>query len=303
MVYAGNNTFWSCGYKYTSPNYSGVVSSSSDGGQSWTRHELYAGTQYGYVRALAVDPSNSDNLFAIGYANSAYILYKTTNGGTDWSEISPVGYTGTPYDMIINPTDSDRIAIASSSGLYATTDCGENWTKVTGSFTTVNELHQSDLFGGLVVATTSGVWIWEEWTGTPVHYGEDPAVANIKCVLEIEDYLFAGTSGSAAWRSFCGSAVEEETEFSLLSGGEISLSPNPISNGSASLEFSLPVSGFTTVIIYDLSGRAVQNVSSGNMTEGSNQLIVDTSSLAPGVYFTTVQSAGVNMSSRFVVSR
>ncbi len=280
-----------------------MVSSSSDGGQNWTRHELYAGTQYGYVRALAVDPSNSDNLFAIGYANSSYVLYKTTNGGTDWSEITPVGYTGTPYDMAVNPTDSDRMAIASSSGLYASTDGGENWAKVTSSFTTVNELHHSDDFGGLVAATTSGVWIWEDWTGSPVHYGEDPAVANIKCVLETqEQYFFAGTSGAAAWRSYCGTAIEEEAEFALPGNG-IRVSPNPVCNGSASVEFNLPLSGFTTVTIYDLSGRAVQTVSSENMTAGSNQLVVDTSSFAPGVYFTTVQSADVNMSSRFVVSR
>jgi len=304
MVYAGGDTFWSCGYKYTSPNYMAVVSKSIDGGQSWSRHELYTGSQYGYVRAVAVDPSDSDKVYAFGYKNSSYALFKTVDGGSSWSEIVPTGYTGTPYDMEVHPTDPNRIAVASSSGLYATSDGGYNWTKVTSSFSYASDLYQSAELNALIVSTTTGIWLWESWSGYPVHWGEDPGVAAINCaVTSAEDQtLYAGTAGGAVWASSFGVGVEENSSFEVLPT-QVRISPNPVTEGSAALHFNLPLSGYTSVKVYDLSGRAVQTVSSGAMSAGTYQLELDTSTLSPGVYFTNVQNGDVSFSVRFVVAR
>ena len=241
MVHAGGGTFWSCGYKYTSPDYMAVVSKSTDSGASWTRHTLYSGTQYGYVRAIAVDPANPDNVFAIGYENSAYKLYITENSGTSWSGVTPTGYTGTPYDMLVNPSNPDQIAVASSSGLYATDNGGANWSKVTSSFTTSYSLYQSDMLGGLVICTSSGIWVWENWTGAPVYFGEDPGIPGVQCVLETaEEYLIAGTLGASVWRSNCSTSVGEG-EFSTVEGlSPVTISPNPAISQFASVSFSLP---------------------------------------------------------------
>ena len=302
MLYAGSDTFWSCGYKYESPNYMSVVSKSTDGGITWVRHELYSGSTYGFTRAIAVDPADANTVYAIGYANSSYILYKTINGGGDWTEITPAGYTGTPYDMIVHPTNSSRIAIASSSGLYATTDGGENWSKVTTSFTTSNDLHQSELLNGLVIATTNGVWIWEEWTGAPVYYGEDPGTSNVHCVVSTEEHVFAGTTGSAVWRAYCAVDINDPNSLSIQKA-EIVVSPNPICSGAASLSFCLSSGGYTSIALYDVSGRIVHSVTSEFMDSGNHEIVMNTSLFSPGIYFARVSGEELNISTRFVISR
>ncbi|MCD4706267.1 MAG: hypothetical protein K8S62_00840 [Candidatus Sabulitectum sp.] len=273
MVYAGGSTFWSCGYKYSSPNYRAVVSQSIDGGQNWTRHELYSGSQYGYIRAVAVDPSDSDNVFALGYINGSYTLFKTENGGSSWSEVSPSGYSGTPYDLVVHPANPDRLAAASSSGLYTTTNGGLNWSKVTSSFSTSNDLYQSEDLYGLVISTTSGIWLWENWSGSPVHWGDNPGTVSINCAVACADdqTMYAGTAGGAVWTSHYGLSTEEDTHFEVLPA-QVSVFPNPVTGGFAALRINLPVSGHTTVTVYSLSGRVLQTVSSEIMTAGSHEL-------------------------------
>lgn len=154
---------------------------------------------YGYIRTVAVAPSDSDRVFAMGYAGGIYTLYKTENGGTSWSEVPASGLSGTPYDMMIHPADPDRIAIASS--------------------------------GGLVISTTSGIWVWDNWSGTPFHWGENPGVPGINCVLDTaEDVLFAGTAGAAVWTSWFGTGTEEANS-ATVPAPDMSISPNPVTGG------------------------------------------------------------------------
>lgn len=303
MVHAGGNTFWSCGYKYLSPNYLGVASVSTDAGASWTRHELYSGSNYGYVRAIGVDPSDTDRIFCLGYQSSAYILHYTENGGTTWLNMSPTGYTGTPYSFAVCPTNGNLLAAASSSGLYSSNDGGATWTKVTTAFGGVNDLFESDLLGGLLVATVNeGVWFWEDWTGAPVEVGSDLGHPNVKCIEESTEYIFAGTSGNSAWRSYNFVGIEEGAS-DPIAFTTISVSPNPSRGGYASITVALPTSQPVSIIIYDLAGRRVIMATEGIMGEGTNQLTIDTSSLASGMYFARLETENTSATARMIVTR
>ncbi len=303
LIHAGGSTFWSCGYKYTSPNYMAVVSKSTDGGASWTRHTLYSGSQYGYVRAVAVDPSNSNNVWALGYDNSQYRLHSTANGGGSWSTSTPGGYTGTPYDLKVDPDNPSHLAAASSSGLYHSTNGGTSWTKVTSSFGTAWSLYQSDLLGGLVISTNAGVWIWEDWQGTPVHFGEDPGVPTVQCVLDTDDeHILAGTSGASVWRSYCGTGIQWGSHAQVDAEAQVTISPNPVSSPSASLGFINVHPGSVTVEILDLAGRRVRTLCSGEMEAGSHQLTIQTDELVPGVYFAVVRTESDTVTGRFVLA-
>jgi len=303
MVFAGGSTFWSCGYKYESPNYMAVVSQSTDAGSSWTRHTLYSGTQYGYIRAIAVDPSDPDKVYALGYENSAYKLYVSTDAGGNWSAQTPTGYTGTPYDLRVDPSNPAHLAAATSGGLYHSTNGGLNWSKVPSGFTTSYSLYQSDMLGGLVICTTSGIWIWENWAGTPAYYGEDPGVPPVQCVIETsEDYLLAGTLGASVWRSNCNTSVGEGAFESIESFSPVTVSPNPVTSQIASVTFSLPAGGHTDVSFYDVSGRIVRELGSGEMETGTHQLSLTTNDMQPGVYFAVVHTGETVLSGRFVVT-
>ena len=303
MVYAGGTTFWSCGYKYTSPNYMAVVSQSTNSGATWTRHTLYSGTVYGYVRAIAVDPGDTDKVYALGYENSAFTLYYTTNGGSSWSSITPAGYSGTPYDLMVDPADPSHLAAATSSGLYHSTNGGANWSKVTSSFSTSYSLYQSGVLGGLVICTTSGIWIWYDWVGAPVYFGEDPGIPSVQCVIDTpENYLLAGTLGASVWRSYCGTSTDHE--YGAVQGfSPVTVSPNPATGQmTAAVTFSIPSPGHTSVSVYDVTGRIVRELASGHMETGTHQLSLPAESMQSGVYFAVVRTGDTVLSGRFVIA-
>ncbi|MCD4701236.1 MAG: hypothetical protein K8S24_05190, partial [Candidatus Aegiribacteria sp.] len=228
MVHEHGHTIWSCGYKYESPYYKGVVSVSTNAGSNWTRHELYSGSGYGYVRAIAVDPVDENRVFCMGYQNSTYTLYYTDNGGTTWNSNPASGYSGTPYGLAVCPANGNQLAAASSSGLYSSSNAGATWTKLTSAFGSANDLIQSTLLNGLLIATsTDGVWLWENWTGSPVQVGSDLGYSNIECLAESYDYIYAGTAGCAVWRSHNNTDIGEQSSDPQVNLS-LSITPNPI---------------------------------------------------------------------------
>jgi hypothetical protein len=69
--------------------------------------------------------------------------------------------------------------------------------------------------------------------------------------------------------------------------------PNPF-NPSTKISFSLANPGYTTLKVYNLTGKKVETLVDGNMTAGSHQVTFDGSSvsggLSSGMYFYRLQS-------------
>ncbi len=303
MVSEHGSTVWSCGYKYESPNYKGIASVSTDAGTSWTRHELYSGTGYGYVRAIAVDPNDENRVFCMGYQSSTYTFHYTEDGGTTWQNNPASGYSGTPYSLAVCPANGNLLAVAGSGGLYSSGDAGATWTKVTTAFGSANDLIESTLFNGLLVATsTDAVWLWENWAGAPVQVGNDLGSQKVQCLAESDEHLFAGTTGYAAWRSYNATGIGEQSPEPQINLA-LSITPNPVTGGLASAAFSLPAGQQITLAIYDITGRQVLVASEGIMSEGINQVSIYTSDLSTGIYFARLTTEGSSATARMVIIR
>ena len=119
---------------------------STDGGQSWKKI-LYRDNRSGAID-LAMDPANSKVLFAalwdvyrtpwlLNDGGPGSGLFKSTDGGDTWTEISrnpglPVGILG-KIGVTVSGADSRRIyAIveADDGGVYMSDDAGTNWTRI-----------------------------------------------------------------------------------------------------------------------------------------------------------------------------
>ncbi len=105
------------------------VYKSTNSGSTWSAISSWGGST---LRSLAVAPSNSNYI----YTATQSILYVTTDGGSNWSNITgtlPVGSANITYISV--KSDDPLTAWVSfggynSHGVYETTDGGTNWTSI-----------------------------------------------------------------------------------------------------------------------------------------------------------------------------
>jgi len=152
VVYAGTGEGWS----NVDAVYGGGIYKSTDFGDTWTLLSSTTGASsahFGDIMKLATDPSG--NIYAAtkdfkrGYGVTSYStaggLYKSTDGGTSWTEISSATFA-TNY---FNPTDVLPISSATIlyavnasgatlGGIYRTTDGGTNWGLIASNLPTSN---------------------------------------------------------------------------------------------------------------------------------------------------------------------
>jgi photosystem II stability/assembly factor-like uncharacterized protein len=122
------------------PSFPGLVYSapplfkSTDGGENWVRADFglpaYLRSDLGF--ALAIDPRNSDTLYA-AQGNSSQV-YKTTDGGTTWQAT----VSGQPFyplvwgvdhaALAVDPRDSNNVYLGLyGAGIYKSSDAGQTW--------------------------------------------------------------------------------------------------------------------------------------------------------------------------------
>ncbi len=69
--------------------------------------------------------------------------------------------------------------------------------------------------------------------------------------------------------------------------------PNPF-NPSTSIKFSLPISSFTTLKVYNLVGQEVATLVNENLNAGTYEATLNGANLTSGVYFYTINADGYN---------
>lgn len=122
---------------------------STDGGATWTHMGL---TEESIVSKIIVDPTNSNIVYAstMGipfFTSNDRGLYKSTDGGVNWSQILFVDVDAGIIDMVMDPANSQTLYAASwnrirnnevsevygpDAHIYKTTNGGATWTMLTG---------------------------------------------------------------------------------------------------------------------------------------------------------------------------
>ncbi|SDB25433.1 Uncharacterized protein SAMN03097699_0325 [Flavobacteriaceae bacterium MAR_2010_188] len=120
---------------------------STDAGLTWKHMGLEATKT---IHRIIIDPNNPDIVYvgAMGdpfTANEHRGLYKTTDGGLNWKKILYSNTKSGIADLVMDPTNSNKIFAAlyehkrtpyyftsggEGSGLYVSTDAGNNWKKL-----------------------------------------------------------------------------------------------------------------------------------------------------------------------------
>lgn len=98
------------------------------------RSDCYYTGQNGVIRSLAVDPSNSSVVFAGGMNGG---IWKSTDKGLTWSEnlIKNLPHVGLINKIVIAPSNTNYIYVASNAGVLRSTDGGTTFSMTSIDYT------------------------------------------------------------------------------------------------------------------------------------------------------------------------
>lgn len=298
----------------------GGIWRSTDGGSQWSpQFDRQSALGIGEPAAIGLDPNDTDTLY-IG--TSARVtpqtqagLFKSTDGGNSCVALGSgypsdnVGNAGQFVNqwinvIIVDPTDSLTVYLASTSGVFRSTDGGLNWTQGTGLagdarslvLDTSTPAGSRVLFAGVVgtgaFVSTDGAQTWTRVlsAATPVVAAAvGPAPQGIgKVIIDIAPATsppnpagvqvlyasMAGTNGAADPVGFFRSTDQGTTWTQQAAAGMPAGT-----QGSYSFHFAVdpasPGDGVSDIIYFGTVGQA-RSTDSGNTFAGVNGLHADT---------------------------
>jgi CARDB len=84
-----------------------------------------------YVTRLTIDRNNPNLVYATFGGFSPDNVWRTTDGGTTWSDRTGSGVTGLPdapvRSLVINPNNSNWLYVGTEVGIFASEDSGNSW--------------------------------------------------------------------------------------------------------------------------------------------------------------------------------
>jgi photosystem II stability/assembly factor-like uncharacterized protein len=222
---------------------------SEDRGQTWSETSPLPGTSGSYVLDLAFDSMDDSTL----YAASAYAgLYKTTDLGESWSDIS-LDLPRSSYFLIsgikVNPLNNQNVYVYDSFyGVYQSDDGGMTWRSYNiGMDTTIS--------AGIIemaAADTNQIYF----------------ASNLRSTWSIHRTL----------------TDVEDDDPNLPQSVSLSAYPTPF-NAATTIEFALPHDAFMNLNVYDIQGRRVATLIEGANAAGYHRVTWDAGAIPSGIYF------------------
>lgn len=108
--------------------YNGDFMKSTNAGLSWSPCTSGLTGTAPWVTIWKQDPAVATTLYA-GYTN----MFKSTNSGTSWTQLTAITGAGSVREFAIAPSNNQVIYVLKTSGIFKTIDGGVTWTTVTGT--------------------------------------------------------------------------------------------------------------------------------------------------------------------------
>ena len=231
------------------------------------------------VTSVCVDPNNADKVVVTlgNYANNNYV-YRTTSATTAGSVTNTSNFTNIQnnlpkmpiYSSLIDYTNGDRILLGSEYGIFTSNNAGADWTLDNDGMAkcAVFMLRQQ---------THPYYKCWNSGT------------------------IYAATHGRGIFKTATLNGIKDNTSNSIQND-QLLIYPNPVFE-QATIKFSLPEEGNTTIAIYDLQGKLVSNNNIGKMKKGTNVYTFNNEGLNDGTYIVSVTSGTFKKVVKFVVKK
>ena len=243
-------------------------------------------------------------------------VFRTTNGGDDWTDITGSLPDRYPADLAIDPNNAANLFISFSgfgtSHLFKSTDGGDNWLDINGSLpdlpigaVTVDPAFPEVVYAGNdigVYISGDGGQSWSVFdSGMPI-----AMVSDLKISLPNRK-LRVSTHGSAVFErdlydpSTAGVA-DGVLDPPLSAPISILISPNPITAESR-ITFTLRESTALKLQLFDISGRMVGAIAEGRYSVGDHSIELGAVSLSQGIYFLRATMPSSTAETRLLVTK
>jgi len=144
-----------------------VLLKSTDNGINWIESGIASFAMK--PQSLAIDPNNNNIIYVGGFyqfGDYTYgIVLKSEDGGNLWGTVFDVNILGSVKTMCVDPSNPDNIYFGTETGIYKSTDAGNNWDKI--NYLPCNALYVDSngiLYSGgdyNVVMSSDGETNWE----------------------------------------------------------------------------------------------------------------------------------------------
>ena len=243
------------------------------------------------ITGISIDPSNKNNvLVSLGnYGNTAY-AYRSTNAGTSFESVQGNLPQVPAYSCLIEK-NTGLLMVGTENGLYVSEN-GSTWTKSGAAACPVMDIKQAVIKNHDAKVDT----LYDEaGTMTLVLY---PGVNN-------EGMIYAATYGAGIVSCDDFAFVDESGDdnndpTAATEAEELSIYPNPVRD-FAQFDITVDNSASVSFVIYDLSGRMINNGDLGRFSKGTHTLNVDTKDLARGSYIIRVKAGDKTETGKFLV--
>ncbi len=123
-----NQVLYAGGYAYDGSFWHPAVARSTNAGENWTVVDTdTASTAYNY--SIAIDPVDTNVVYAGGYANARSAFYKSTDCGETWTRYEFPINVYYVYSIHVSPLNNQIVLAGANSGVMRSTDAGETWTR------------------------------------------------------------------------------------------------------------------------------------------------------------------------------
>ncbi len=256
----------------------------------------YVSTNSGQTWQLASQQLNSYPVSIAALSNTLFMwdldtIFRSTDNGHTWLQNTPPG--DLYVDGIIR-VGSTLVLTAHSYptfSIFLSSDDGATWTPAPAQ--NLPKDRSPRLFGinnALLAIVDSQIWVSSDVGQSFRSFGTGLDPSDIPSTIAFSNnYALAGTFyASVWWRPLSQLRVIQSTGNFGLS---IQNAPNPCSNVST-ITYSLPVSGFISIELFDALGRSIRSVESAWETIGPHERQLDLHALPNGTYFCRITEDG-----------
>ncbi len=290
-------TYWSGGRFFDNYAYRKSVSKSTDAGATWIRYDLAMSN--GSCEGLAVDPTDSDIVYAAGYPG----FHRTTDGGNTWEQIT-TGMSGYTYTVVVDADDPNTVYAGGANGVFMSTNRGDEWSDL--GLTGVNAvLIDPQDHACLYAGTEAGVYTTTNTGGTWTAMSDGLEDLNVTSLgIYPGYYVFCGTNLGGMYRWDISTGVKEAEN---TAARPLSISPNPMRH-RAMIAYSLSQEARVELAVFDIQGRVVRDMVNEVQAAGIHQLYWDGDDgtgipVAAGVYFCKLTTGAVDRILKVIVMR